>query len=144
MALCPFWFAPMSAFTIGKVAQHAGVGVETVRFYIREGLVPEAPSAGFGFRHYPPETIARLQFIQRAKRLGFSLKETGELLNLRVSHGVTCAEVRSHATAKIADIEEHFRDLQRMRKALRSLVEACQSSEPVSDCPILDHLSKSE
>ena len=134
----------MSALTIGKVAQQAGVGVETVRFYIREGLVPEAPSRGFGFRQYSPDTVSRLLFIQRAKRLGFSLKETCELLNLLVSAGVSCAEVRHLATAKIADIEERIRDLQRMRKALRSLAETCQSSEPVSECPILDHLSKSE
>ncbi|MEG3190958.1 MerR family DNA-binding protein [Lysobacter sp. D1-1-M9] len=132
----------MSTLTIGKVAQRAGVGVETVRFYIREGLVPETPRHGFGFREYPPDTVARLQFIQRAKRLGFSLKEVRELLDLRVSPEVTCADVRSHATAKVADIEERIRDLQRMRKALRSLVETCQGSGPVSDCPILDHLTR--
>lgn len=131
----------MSTLTIGKVSRQADVGVETVRFYIREGLVPEAPHRGFGFRQYPPETVDRLQFIQRAKRLGFSLKEIRELLDLRVSPSFTCADVRSRATAKVADIEERIRDLQRMRKALRSLVETCQGSGPVSDCPILDHLS---
>jgi MerR family mercuric resistance operon transcriptional regulator len=134
----------MSALTIGKVAQQAGVGVETVRFYIREGLIPQSPRRGFGFRNYPPETVARLRFIQRAKRLGFSLKETRELLELRVSQQVTCVDVRGHAQAKMADIEERIRDLQRMRRALRALVEACQSSGPVSECPILDHLDPSE
>lgn len=131
----------MSTLTIGKVARQADVGVETVRFYIREGLVPEAPHRGIGFRQYPPETVARLQFIQRAKRLGFSLKDIRELLDLRVSPSLTCADVRTLGTAKVADIEERIRGLQRMRNALRSLVDTCQGSGPVSNCPILDHLS---
>ncbi|ODV26537.1 MAG: heavy metal-responsive transcriptional regulator [Rhodanobacter sp. SCN 68-63] len=134
----------MSAFTIGKVAQHAGVGVETVRFYMREGLLPEPPPRGLGFRTYPPETVQRLQFIQRAKQLGFSLKEIRELLELRVSPQMTCADVRGMATAKVADIEDRIRDLQRMRKALRALAEHCQGSGPISDCPILDHLAKGD
>ena len=132
----------MSALTIGKVAQQAGVGVETVRFYQREGLLPEPPRRGFGFRSYPAETIERLQFIQRAKQLGFSLKEVRELLDLRVTANVSCADVRRLATAKVSDIEDRIRDLQRMRKALRALAEHCQAEGPISDCPILEHLAR--
>lgn len=131
----------MAALTIGKVAQLVGIGVETVRFYTREGLIAEPPRRGFGFRDYPPETVARLQFIQSAKQLGFSLKEIRELLELRVDGEVTCADVRLRATAKIADIETRIRDLQRMRKALVVLAETCKGTGPVSECPILDHLS---
>lgn len=136
--------ALMSALTIGKVAQQAGVGVETVRFYTREGLLPEPPRRSFGFRTYPTETVQRLQFIQRAKQLGFSLKEIRELLDLRVSPDVTCADVRRLATTKVVDIEDRIRDLQRMRKALRSLAEHCQGDGPISGCPILDHLARSD
>lgn len=132
----------MSALTIGKVAQQAGIGVETVRFYTREGLLPEPPRRSFGIRTYPTETVQRLRFIQRAKQLGFSLKEIRELLDLRVSPDVTCADVRRLATAKVSDIEDRIRDLQRMRKALRSLAEHCQGSDPIGDCPILDHLAR--
>jgi MerR family transcriptional regulator, copper efflux regulator len=134
----------MSTLTIGKVAQQAGVGVETVRFYAREGLIAVPPRRALGFRHYPVETVARLQFIQRAKQLGFSLKEIRDLLELRIGHDATCAEVRQRAYSKVTDIEERIRDLQRMRKALRSLAESCQGSGPVSDCPILDHLSRQD
>lgn len=134
----------MSALTIGKVARRAGVGVETVRYYEREGLLPAPPRRGFGFRSYPVETIGRLQFIQRAKRLGFSLKEVRELLELRVGVDVSCADVRQLATAKVADIEDRIRDLHRMGKALRSLAEHCQADGPISDCPILEHLARED
>ena len=132
----------MSALTIGKLAQQAGVGVETVRFYEREGLLPVPPRRGFGFRHYPAESVERLHFIQRAKRLGFALKEVRELLELCVSADVSCAEVQQLASAKLADIEERIRELQRMRKALRALAEHCQADGPIGDCPILDFLSR--
>ena len=133
----------MTTLTIGKLAQRAGVGVETVRFYEREGLI-EQPNRTFGFRHYPTEAVDRLRFIQRAKQLGFALKEIRELLELRVSETVTCAEIREHATSKIADIEIRIRDLQKMRRALVALAETCQAAGPVSACPILDHLSRIE
>src|SRR3990172_5894811 len=70
----------MSALTIGAVARRAGVGVETVRFYERRGLLRRPPRPGTGFRTYPEETVARLRFIRQAQVLGFTLKEIGDLL----------------------------------------------------------------
>jgi MerR family transcriptional regulator, copper efflux regulator len=134
----------MSALTIGRVAQLASVGVETIRFYEREGLIAVPPRAAFGYRHYPLDTVARLHFIKRAKELGFSLKEIKELLSLRVSPEVTCEDVRARAEAKIADIEDKIRQLQRMRRALVRLAETCQGSGPVSECPILESLALEE
>jgi MerR family transcriptional regulator, copper efflux regulator len=134
----------MSALTIGRVAQLASVGVETIRFYEREGLIAVPPRATFGYRHYPLDTVARLRFIKRAKELGFSLKEIKELLSLRVSPEVTCEDVRARAEAKIADIEDKIRQLQRMRRALVRLAEACQGSGPVRECPILESLALEE
>ena len=134
----------MSALTIGRVAQLASVGVETIRFYEREGLIAVPPRATFGYRHYPQDTIARLRFIKRAKELGFSLKEIKELLSLRVSPKVTCEEVRARAEAKITNIEDKIRQLQRMRRALVRLAETCQGSGPVSECPILESLALEE
>jgi MerR family copper efflux transcriptional regulator len=134
----------MSALTIGRVAQLASVGVETIRFYEREGLITVPPRAAFGYRHYPLDTVARLHFIKRAKELGFSLKEIKELLFLRVSPEVTCDEVRARAEAKITDIEDKIRQLQRMRRALVRLAETCQGSGPVSECPILESLALEE
>ena len=74
----------MGTLTIGQLAQRSGVGVETVRFYEREGLIPEPPRRPSGYRDYPHEIVTRIVFIRRAKALGFSLKEINELLDFRV------------------------------------------------------------
>lgn len=84
----------MHTMTIGQVARCAGVGVETVRFYERQGLLDAPPCRASGYRQYPQEVIRRIQFIKRAKDLGFSLKETRELLSLRVNPEMTCSDVK--------------------------------------------------
>jgi MerR family mercuric resistance operon transcriptional regulator len=106
----------MQTLTIGKVAHQAGVGVETVRFYEREGLIVEPVRSGSGYRQYPEETVSRIRFIRHAKELGFSLREIRELLSLRVASDRSTAEVKAHAQAKIADIEQKICTLRRMKK----------------------------
>ncbi|MDP6106829.1 MAG: heavy metal-responsive transcriptional regulator [Candidatus Brocadiia bacterium] len=96
----------MGNLTIGKVARQSGVGVETVRFYEREGLIEQPPRRPSGYRQYPQEAVLRLCFIRRAKQLGFSLREIKELLALRVGGSTSCSEVRQRAEAKIAVVEE--------------------------------------
>jgi len=130
--------------TIGQVARQAGVGVETVRFYERQGLLAEPPRRASGYRQYAPEVVARLRFIKRAQELGFALKEIGELLSLRVDPDMTCGEVKQRAEAKMAAMDAKLRDLQRMRAALAQLVAACNGSGPTSHCPILDALESQE
>ncbi|MBW3549343.1 MAG: MerR family DNA-binding protein [Proteobacteria bacterium] len=124
-----------------EAAELANVTVRTLHHYDEIGLVRPSGRTDAGYRLYDEDDLARLQQVLFYRELGFPLDEIRELLDLRVSPSFTCADVRSRATAKVADIEERIRDLQRMRKALRSLVETCQGSGPVSDCPILDHLS---
>ncbi|HYR07150.1 MAG TPA: MerR family transcriptional regulator [Longimicrobium sp.] len=131
----------MAVLTIGELAKRAGVGVETVRFYEREGLIPPPPRTGSGYRQYPPETVARLRFIQRAKELGFSLREVEELISLHLDPEVPCAEVRTRAEAKIADIDARLRDLERMRASLAQFVDACDAGGDGSPCPILEALA---
>lgn len=132
----------MNKMTIGKLAKKCGVGVETVRFYEREGLIEEPPRRESGYRQYPEETVHRLRFIRKAKKLGFTLKEIRELLELRLDGEQTCDEVRSLAEAKIADIEEKIGLLQKMRTALGELVVACKSSKKTEACPILRAIEK--
>ena len=132
----------MHSMTIGQVAKHAGVGVETVRFYERQRLLEEPPRTASRYRQYPPEAIARIQFIKRAKELGFSLKEVNELLSLRVDPETTCGEVKTQAEAKMTDIEGKIRDLVRMQKALATLVAACSGRGSTSQCPILGALEQ--
>jgi MerR family copper efflux transcriptional regulator len=134
----------MAALTIGELAKRAGVGVETVRFYEREGLLPPPPRTGSGYRQYPEDTVSRLRFIQRAKELGFSLREVEELISLRLDPVVPCAEVRSRAEAKIADIDARLRDLTRIRASLAELADACAAGGGQRACPILDALNEPE
>ena len=124
--------------TIGQLADDTGVGVETVRFYQRTGLIDEPPREGTKRRRYPPETVGRIRFIRGAQNLGFSLKEIGELLELRVAPGTSKAEIKAQAEAKAAEIEEKMRDLQRMRDTLMKLIGACEGAGTLDDCPILE------
>lgn len=134
----------MKPMTIGEVAKAAEIGVETVRFYEREGLIAEPPRRRSGYRQYPPDTVRRLRFIRRAKELGFTLTEIGELLELRVDPTKSCADVRTLARAKMADIEAKMLDLARIQAALAELVRTCRGKGATSDCPILDALDEQE
>jgi len=127
----------MKALTIGKVAKQAGIGVETIRFYERTGLLEEPPRNDSGYRQYPPEAVVKLRFIKKAKQLGFSLQEIGELFDLRRQQNATCGDVRMRAEEKIKNIEEKIRDLTRMKDALIELTCQCIGDGPVSGCPIL-------
>lgn len=115
--------------------------METIRFYEREGLLPKPARSASGYRMYPDDAVERVRFIRRAKDLGFTLEEIGELLALKVSHGKSCLSVRERALAKVTDIDRKMSDLRRMRKALSTLVERCSGDEGIDDCTILDALS---
>jgi Hg(II)-responsive transcriptional regulator len=132
----------MDTMTIGELARLAGVKVETVRFYEREGLIPPPPRRRSGYRQYPSDAVRRIQFIRQAKELGFTLLEVSELLSLRVGRGSSCDNVRSRAAGKIADIDRRILDLERMRAALRDLTNACKGRGPSGDCPILEALER--
>jgi len=129
-----------SLLTIGQVAKQCGVGVETIRFYEREGLIVQPSRPESGFHNYPPDAVGRVRFIQRSKSLGFSLREIGDLLSLRVDQATTCPEVKRRAEAKIADIGKKIETLLGMKRALEKLTAACRKREPTGECPILEAL----
>jgi len=130
--------------TIGQVAHRAGIGVETVRFYERRGLIEEPPRRESGYRQYPEDVVARLRFIRRAKELGFSLKEIVELFSLRVDPDTTCADIKRRAEAKITTMEEKIRSMQGIQRALTKLAASCSRTGPAGDCPILEALESQE
>ena len=130
----------MKLLTRGQLARLAGVGIETVRFYEQEGLLAKPTRTPAGYRQYEEEVAARLRFIQRAKELGFTLHDTKELLSLRVDPDTSCVDVKARAEAKIADIEEKIKILQRMKKSLARLTTECGGTGGGSECPILDAL----
>lgn len=138
MSLKPMETAQMDSLTRGQLARAADVGIETIRFYEREGLLAEPPRRRSGYRQYPPEAVARVRFIRRGKELGFTLHEISELLELRVDPDKSCSDVRALAKAKIADVEEKMADLDRIKSALQKLARRCRGKGPTSECPILD------
>lgn len=138
-------------------ARLAGVGIDTVRFYEREGLLPKAPRRASVYRQYPPGTVERIRFIRRAKSLGFTLRDIHELLALRGARkaqrgtpGVAAhtartqrAHVREFASATLAKLEVKIGDLQRMKRALEEITCACAAGDRVStvhECPIIEAL----
>ncbi len=131
--------APARGMTIGRLAEAAGVHVETVRYYQRIGLFPEPTRAYGSARRYGPADAAHLRFIKRAQGLGFALDEVRLLLQLAV--GEHCAETRMLAERKLALVEEKLRDLSEIQSVLRGLVRACGAGAPGCGCPIIDRLA---
>jgi MerR family copper efflux transcriptional regulator len=134
----------MGNLTIGQVAKKAGVNVETIRYYERRGYIPKPPRPRSGYRQYSDETINRIQFIKRAQKLGFTLKEISELLSLRIDPDTTCADVKRRAEAKIVGIEEKIHTLQSIKKALAKLLAMCSGKGPPGECPIIEVLEMKE
>lgn len=124
--------------TIGELAKKAGVNVQTVRYYEREGLLPDAhrwPDSGY--RDFDDDALLCLQFIRSAKELGFTLREIKELLEMRILPGESCAEVRQLIGAKLADLDRRMKDLRRLRRVLAKLDAACGRPKNAQTCPAL-------
>ncbi len=133
--------AQSNTLTIGQVAQHAGVNRETLRYYEREGLIDLPNRRESGYRAYSPEVVRQVRFIKRAQELGFSLTEIKELLALTLNNPEDCQEVKKMTEQKVADIESKLRDLERMRKQLLILFNACNGQKPMEECLILKAFS---
>ena len=124
----------MARDTIGALARAAGVGVETVRYYQRRGLLPEPARPHGEVRRYGEEDVRRLKFIRSAQAAGFTLSEIGELIALDASDDRKRA--RELAEARVAAIDEKIAELQEARDALAGLADACASKRG-GPCPIL-------
>ena len=126
---------------IGSLARLSGVGVETVRFYERKGLIeqPRKPDGG-GFRVYPREASRHIRFIRQAQGLGFSLRETAELLSLKATPAGDCADVRDRADAKLDEVKRKIEQLHRIEAALERLIDACPGQGALRSCSIMEVL----
>ena len=129
----------VAELTIGRLADEAGVNVETIRYYQRRGLLPEPNKPINGHRRYAAEAVKRVHFIKRAQVLGFTLDEIGSLLDLDEAHA--CAETRELAAHKLDVIESKLDDLKAMRKALKSLLRQCEAGSATGACPIIHALA---
>lgn len=122
--------------TIGTLAREADVGVETIRYYQKRGLLPVAAQRHGAFRVYGETELKRLRFIRRAQALGFSLNEIAGLLDL---DDISDREqARKLAIDKIADIDARLDELRSMKTALQTLVRCCEHSSAATPCPILE------
>lgn len=131
----------MRGLTISKAAKCAGVGVETIRFYERKGLIEQpSKSEGTGYRTYPAETIERIRFIRQAQELGFSLREAWELLSLRADPGADAGDVRARANAKLAGVNDKICRLQHIGRALERLIDTCPGRGELGGCSIMEAL----
>ncbi len=129
----------MVPLTIGKLAQASDVGVETVRFYERQGLIKKPQTKVGAFRIYPEEHIAKIKFIKKAQDLGFTLKEIKDLLLLDQNTRSTCADLAKKADKKLSEVKLKIHDLKKIEQALMKLQKACeQSSEAKACCKISD------
>ena len=118
---------------IGELAKQSGVGVQTLRYYERRGLITKPARRPSGYRDYSPDCVRLIHLIKWAQRLGFTLDEIKELSAL-VENRAPTGEVRARAAAKVRDVDERIRNLQSMREALVSLAD-CSCA---GICPIIN------
>ena len=132
----------MASLTIGRLARSAGVGVDTVRYYESQKLLPRPARTASGYRLYSDGDVARLRFIRRAKALGFTLEEIAELLAMSSQRNVKA--VKAAAQTRLESIEQKIAELKRIRTGLRRLVETCPGHGAAENCPILSALSQEQ
>jgi MerR family copper efflux transcriptional regulator len=121
----------MAGMTVGELAASAGVGIETIRYYEREGVLPAPARAASGYRVYDRDDVWRLAFVQRAKTFGFSLREIAELLGAGADGSV--AEVRRLTRRRLELIEDELGRLVQRRDILRRLLVTCDDGAD-DDC----------
>jgi Hg(II)-responsive transcriptional regulator len=129
------------AMTIGRLAKTAGVNIDTVRYYERNGLLPVPSRRESGYREYAPADLDRLLFIRRAKELGFTLAEIAELLSLTSERGTDMRGVKRKAEERLRQVEFKIRELQRVKRGLKALVAACPGHGELDRCPIMAALA---
>lgn len=127
----------MATHKIGYAAKAAGVSVDTVRYYEREGLLDDIARSESGYRSYLDKDIGRLCFIRKAKALGFTLEDIADLLQLQNGHGSREA-VRQRARQRINDLDHKINQLTAIKDALTELERQCSGSGPVAGCPIIE------
>lgn len=130
-----------SGLTIAGVAQDAGVGVETVRYYERRGLIAQPHKRSGAYRRYSAEHVQRIRFVKRAQELGFTLEEIETLLGLQ--DGANRAQVRRVASARREQIRAKMTDLRRIDRVLTHLLEECEAGK-TPHCPIIETLGGSK
>lgn len=132
----------MSNYTIGEVARQLGIGVDTLRYYEKIGLLPKVSRAESGIRQYSDKDISRLKFIKRAQQMNFTLAEIGDLLKMREDPQHARDEVRQLTVNKLKEVELRLGELDTLRKELTLLVNLCTVSK--GGCPIIERIDEED
>lgn len=127
-------------FNIGEAAARSGVSAKMVRHYESLGLLPRVARSEAGYRQYRDSDVHTLRFIRRARDLGFSMAEIGELLKLWQNRRRASADVKRIASAHVADLQRRIDAMSAMKRTLQDLVSCCHGDQR-PDCPILDQLA---
>lgn len=127
------------AYSIGDLARRAGCRVETVRYYEREGLMPDPPRSEGGHRLYHTEHMKQLTFIRRARELGFTIEQVRSLLGLADSGDFTCSDVKKMTLRHREDVKRKIADLKCLDRALAALAASCDGDSS-RECAIFDAL----
>ncbi|MCB1198181.1 MAG: MerR family DNA-binding protein [Deltaproteobacteria bacterium] len=129
--------------TIGKLAKVSDVGVETIRFYHRKGLLAEPATRNGAFRVYPDVYVSKIRFIKKAQQLGFTLAEIKDLLLLDQNKNATCKSVALKAQAKVEEVKAKIDGLRKMEQALMKIIVACgQGPQAKACCQVSDCFDK--
>ena len=126
---------------IGQTARVTKVPAKTIRYYETIGLIPAPGRTESGYRVYDHRAIAQLRFVRRARDLGFSLREVGELLGLWSDEEREAREVRALAQAHLSSVERRIAEFEALRRTLVHLIDSCEGDER-PECPILDDLAR--
>jgi len=124
---------------IGTLSKHTGTNIETIRYYERIGLLPVPARSSGGYRVYGADHLQRLNFVRRARALGFSIEQVRTLLRLADERKRPCAEVRVVAEAHLKDVRAKIADLKRMERVLRATVAGCATGRS-AHCPVIEAL----
>ncbi len=131
----------MKTMTIGRLADLGEVNIDTIRYYEREQLLLPPTRSASGYRQYGQADLKRLQFIRRAKALGFSLQEIRDLLSLTSARVSDMHGVKRKAEERLEAVEHKISELQRVKRGLKKLIAACPGQGELSHCPIVAALS---
>ncbi len=130
----------MAAYRIGEISDRLDLSVDTLRYYEKISLLPRVARNASGLRTYDDRDIARLEFIQRAQKMNFTLSEISQLMRMREAPQMVRPEVRELTRRKLDDIEACLADLKTLRNELQLLLNLCDSS--ADGCPIIEEIDK--
>ena len=125
---------------IGELARQAGVDVQTVRFYEREGVLEAPGRTGSGYRAYGPEQLERLNFVRHCRSLDMPLAEVKRLIELSTKKSISCDEVNALVRSHLGRVQAKRKSLEALEKQLAALNAQCESGHRVADCGILEEL----